>query len=51
MTKSSQFIHNGVEYFIEDGKYWKLRWSKKLNVKKRDFLRLKKKHDENLQRD
>lgn len=50
-NKSSVFIHNGVEYFIQDEKYWKMRFGKRLNVRKRDFLKLKEKHDENLQRD
>jgi len=42
-SRTEEFVYNGVNYFVEDGKYWKLRWSKKLNVKKKEFYKLKEK--------
>jgi hypothetical protein len=44
--KTDIFIYNGVEHFIQDGKFWKMRFGKKLNVKKKEFYKLQKKVNE-----
>lgn len=42
-NRTDEFTYNGVKYFIEDDKFWKVKFGKKLNVRKRDFYKLKEK--------
>jgi hypothetical protein len=49
MTDS--FIYKGIQYFIEDDKYYRFRYGKKLNVSKKEYEKLRKKADGSIQRD
>ena len=45
-----KFIYKDATYFIEDGKYYRERYGKKLNVKKKEFYRAMEKANENIKR-
>lgn len=46
-----KFIYKGITYFIEEGKYYRIRYGKKLNVNKKEFEKLRRKANGNIQRD
>ena len=46
MDRTEEFVYKGVSYFVEDNQFWKIKFSKKLNVKKRDFYKFKERANE-----
>jgi len=48
MTDS--FVYKDILYYIEDGKYYRERYGKKLNVNKKEYNKLRKKSYESIQR-
>lgn len=47
---SDEFFYKKIKYFIEDGKYFRLKYGKRLNVKKKDFYKIRNKANEYIQR-
>lgn len=47
MTDS--FVYKDILYYIEDGKYYRERYGKKLNVSKKEYHKLRRKSNGSIQ--